>query len=233
MSAFKSNQPYFAYFSHCSNRRAEQHRIRVFSTCARSSITEMSFSYRAGAVNVKNDRIYFFSSRQASNTLLRQINLEFYRIAGIHFSTAIKTSCTTSSIEIKEVKMSNDPDVIKINGIKVNGISPSETKTPFLIGVAGGTASGKVSNRTSTTHKIIFLVFSFFMEAQKISVYLCVFHVLGNKQKIRANVSNYGAINHNRIRFSIGFSRISCSRPFASESCNNWAKRTWIMLNVR
>lgn len=41
--------------------------------------------------------------------------------------------------------MSNDPDVIKINGIKVNGISPNETKTPFLIGVAGGTASGKVS----------------------------------------------------------------------------------------
>lgn len=41
--------------------------------------------------------------------------------------------------------MSNEPDVIKINGLKIfNGTSSnSETKTPFLIGVAGGTASGK------------------------------------------------------------------------------------------
>ena len=43
--------------------------------------------------------------------------------------------------------MSNEPDVIKINGLKIfNGTSlsnHSETKTPFLIGVAGGTASGK------------------------------------------------------------------------------------------
>lgn len=43
--------------------------------------------------------------------------------------------------------MSNEPDVIKINGLKIfNGTSASnqsETKTPFLIGVAGGTASGK------------------------------------------------------------------------------------------
>lgn len=40
--------------------------------------------------------------------------------------------------------MSNEPDVIKIlNGtLKASG---SETKTPFLIGVAGGTASGKVT----------------------------------------------------------------------------------------
>lgn len=39
--------------------------------------------------------------------------------------------------------MSNEPDVIKIlNGTSItNG---PETKTPFLIGVAGGTASGKV-----------------------------------------------------------------------------------------
>lgn len=46
--------------------------------------------------------------------------------------------------------MSNDPDVIRINGLKItNGTSASsstEPKTPFLIGVAGGTASGKVSN---------------------------------------------------------------------------------------
>lgn len=43
--------------------------------------------------------------------------------------------------------MANDPDVIKINGSKVNGMPPSnEPKTPFLIGVAGGTASGKVSS---------------------------------------------------------------------------------------
>lgn len=43
--------------------------------------------------------------------------------------------------------MSNEPDVIKINGLKIfNGTSStnhSGTKTPFLIGVAGGTASGK------------------------------------------------------------------------------------------
>ncbi|XP_055305589.1 uridine-cytidine kinase isoform X2 [Sitodiplosis mosellana] len=43
--------------------------------------------------------------------------------------------------------MSNEPDVIKINALKIfNGTSSSnhsETKTPFLIGVAGGTASGK------------------------------------------------------------------------------------------
>lgn len=39
--------------------------------------------------------------------------------------------------------MSNEPDVIKIlNG--TSQASGSETKTPFLIGVAGGTASGKV-----------------------------------------------------------------------------------------
>lgn len=44
--------------------------------------------------------------------------------------------------------MSNDPDVIRINNLKIcNGtmsIDLSETKKPFLIGVAGGTASGKV-----------------------------------------------------------------------------------------
>lgn len=45
--------------------------------------------------------------------------------------------------------MSNAPDVIKINGLGLNGtLNPTtsnEVKTPFLIGVAGGTASGKVS----------------------------------------------------------------------------------------
>lgn len=40
--------------------------------------------------------------------------------------------------------MSNEPDVIKINGLSTP--SRSEGKTPFLIGVAGGTASGKVIN---------------------------------------------------------------------------------------
>lgn len=44
--------------------------------------------------------------------------------------------------------MSNEPDVIRVNGLKVsNGTSAAgeiEPKTPFLIGVAGGTASGKV-----------------------------------------------------------------------------------------
>lgn len=50
--------------------------------------------------------------------------------------------------------MSNEPDVVRINGLKIsngtNGIagSTSETKTPFLIGVAGGTASGKVNFST-------------------------------------------------------------------------------------
>lgn len=37
-------------------------------------------------------------------------------------------------------------DVSKYNGM-VNGI---EVKTPFLIGVAGGTASGKVLNNKNT-----------------------------------------------------------------------------------
>lgn len=50
------------------------------------------------------------------------------------------------------LKMSNEPDVIRFNGLKtLNGTTAngrSETKTPFLIGVAGGTASGKVSNRS-------------------------------------------------------------------------------------
>lgn len=45
--------------------------------------------------------------------------------------------------------MSNDPDVIKFNNLRLNGqanlTSANEVKTPFLIGVAGGTASGKVS----------------------------------------------------------------------------------------
>lgn len=50
--------------------------------------------------------------------------------------------------------MSSGPDLIPSNGVKGNGVvktkangkaSPSETKMPFLIGVAGGTASGKVS----------------------------------------------------------------------------------------
>lgn len=45
--------------------------------------------------------------------------------------------------------MSNEPDVIRINGLKIsNGTSAAgglEPKTPFLIGVAGGTASGKVN----------------------------------------------------------------------------------------
>lgn len=49
--------------------------------------------------------------------------------------------------------MSNEPDVIKINGLKIsNGTSASnasEPKTPFLIGVAGGTASGKVGSNST------------------------------------------------------------------------------------
>lgn len=32
-----------------------------------------------------------------------------------------------------------------LNGAKSNGTSATEVKTPFLIGVAGGTASGKVN----------------------------------------------------------------------------------------
>lgn len=40
-----------------------------------------------------------------------------------------------------------NPDVIKINGTKTNGTSNGVPKTPFLIGVAGGTASGKVSDQ--------------------------------------------------------------------------------------
>lgn len=32
-----------------------------------------------------------------------------------------------------------------LNGAKSNGSSGAEVKTPFLIGVAGGTASGKVN----------------------------------------------------------------------------------------
>lgn len=43
--------------------------------------------------------------------------------------------------------MSNDPDVIRINNFKICSINmsgSSEMKKPFLIGVAGGTASGKV-----------------------------------------------------------------------------------------
>lgn len=49
--------------------------------------------------------------------------------------------------------MSNEPDVIRINGLKItNGTSASansEPKTPFLIGVAGGTASGKVNQQST------------------------------------------------------------------------------------
>lgn len=48
----------------------------------------------------------------------------------------------------KDIKMSNEPDVVRLNGIKIfNGFKSSDCsgkKTPFLIGVAGGTASGKV-----------------------------------------------------------------------------------------
>lgn len=44
--------------------------------------------------------------------------------------------------------MSNDPDVIKIDNLYMaNSASNTallENKSPFLIGVAGGTASGKV-----------------------------------------------------------------------------------------
>lgn len=47
-----------------------------------------------------------------------------------------------------EIDMSNDPDVIRINNIEMYNetisAGHSETKRPFLIGVAGGTASGKV-----------------------------------------------------------------------------------------
>lgn len=44
-----------------------------------------------------------------------------------------------------EAAMANDPDVVQTNGVKANGVAPTaEAKTPFLIGVAGGTASGKV-----------------------------------------------------------------------------------------
>lgn len=53
--------------------------------------------------------------------------------------------------------MSNAPDVIKINGIKLNtatSSSANEIKTPFLIGVAGGTASGKVSKTTTNINWI-------------------------------------------------------------------------------
>lgn len=34
-----------------------------------------------------------------------------------------------------------------LNGAKSNGTGATEVKTPFLIGVAGGTASGKVFDR--------------------------------------------------------------------------------------
>lgn len=46
----------------------------------------------------------------------------------------------------KQTIMASDPDLIPINGSMKGGkSSPNEAKTPFLIGVAGGTASGKVS----------------------------------------------------------------------------------------
>lgn len=60
-------------------------------------------------------------------------------------------------IYFQDFKMSNDPDVIRINNFKICNINMSgfsETKKPFLIGVAGGTASGKVM--------IIFFRFKFF-----------------------------------------------------------------------
>lgn len=53
--------------------------------------------------------------------------------------------------------MSNDPDVIKFNGLKISNGTASETKTPFLIGVAGGTASGKVSDYHNKNNNFISL----------------------------------------------------------------------------
>lgn len=40
--------------------------------------------------------------------------------------------------------MFNEPDLVKVFGTGNTMSSDSETKTPFLIGVGGGTASGKV-----------------------------------------------------------------------------------------
>lgn len=55
-----------------------------------------------------------------------------------------------------EAAMANDPDVVQTNGVKANGVAPTaEAKTPFLIGVAGGTASGKV--RKSPTNQDLFV----------------------------------------------------------------------------
>lgn len=60
--------------------------------------------------------------------------------------------------------MSNDPDVIKINGLKLNGTSPmgtiNEVKTPFLIGVAGGTASGKVKKKNVQNMQTFAIVYA-------------------------------------------------------------------------
>lgn len=42
----------------------------------------------------------------------------------------------------------NSPSEAKSNGIRANG-SENGIKTPFLIGVAGGTASGKVGRELS------------------------------------------------------------------------------------
>lgn len=70
--------------------------------------------------------------------------------------------------------MSNDPDIIRINSLKIcNGASsagPSEAKTPFLIGVAGGTASGKVC--ILSNFQIVFIPHSW-CNCEKIIILIC------------------------------------------------------------
>lgn len=50
----------------------------------------------------------------------------------------------------------NSPSEVKSNGIRANG-SENGIKTPFLIGVAGGTASGKVGLELSHIGKKIWI----------------------------------------------------------------------------
>lgn len=71
---------------------------------------------------------------------------------------------------------------VRVNGIKENGTDAEEVKTPFLIGVAGGTASGKV-----------WRPFRLFLELQ--SAYLDIFPSVDSMQTYYGTVGagRYGS----------------------------------------
>lgn len=98
-----------------------------------------------------------------------------------------------------ELKMSDS----HLNGTKSNGTSATEVKTPFLIGVAGGTASGKVN--------------LFIVKVEK----MC--------SPYQSSYTRHFTVTSQFSRTKKLTNCFPLSRPFAKGSWNNSVRLIWIM----